>query len=205
MRLPVTLVCSVGLLAVGGLVVVGGPVGCLGRSALDKPPVDRRGVGDRCVPSVENGTTYSGAGVNEIQVEEGHPQCRNEFICLVNHFQGRVSCPEGQATNEGSCLTAQDADPVTPKVCGQCSERPASAAVYCTCKCGPPEGEDDDDEEDYCPCPADFDCVDVLGTSHGHELAGSYCIKSGTEYDTSSECGTVTGYWDSSCAGSPSN
>lgn len=53
------------------------------------------GVGDPCVPEDEYLTTFSGFSVGEVNVESRSVQCLTR-VCLVNHFQGRVSCPYGQ-------------------------------------------------------------------------------------------------------------
>jgi hypothetical protein len=61
-------------------------------------------------------------------------------------------------------------------------ERQAEDAVYCSCRCAPPEGVDDN--ATYCECPDGFVCeplVEDLGLGKG-QLAGSYCVKNGTEY-----------------------
>jgi uncharacterized OB-fold protein len=52
--------------------------------------------------------------------------------------------------------------------------------VYCSCRCDGP-----DPNARYCKCPTGFTCTELLkdiglGSS---ELAGSYCIKTGTDYD----------------------
>jgi hypothetical protein len=57
------------------------------------------GVGDPCVPEDEYLTTFSGFAVGEVNVESRSFQCLTR-VCLVNHFQGRVSCPFGQ-TEDG--------------------------------------------------------------------------------------------------------
>lgn len=53
------------------------------------------GVGDPCVPEDEYFTTFSGYSVSEVNIESRSFQCETR-VCLVNHFQGRVSCPYGQ-------------------------------------------------------------------------------------------------------------
>jgi hypothetical protein len=61
------------------------------------------GVGDPCTPEDEFKESFAGFKLTEENIESRSFQC-NTRICLVNHFQGRVSCPLGQAK---------------PKVCGQ--------------------------------------------------------------------------------------
>ena len=53
------------------------------------------GVGDQCIPEDEYKENFAGFKVTEENVESRSFQCQTR-ICLVNHFQGRVSCPRGQ-------------------------------------------------------------------------------------------------------------
>ncbi len=72
------------LVLVGGFAVLG-LVGC-----------PSGGVGDPCIPEDEYREDFPGFDLTEANIESWSFQCRTR-ICLVNHFQGRVSCPEGQA------------------------------------------------------------------------------------------------------------
>src|SRR5262245_32138904 len=54
------------------------------------------GVGDPCTPEDEYNPQFSGFAMAEEYIESRSFQCETR-ICLVNHFQGRVSCPLGQA------------------------------------------------------------------------------------------------------------
>lgn len=54
------------------------------------------GVGDPCIPEDEYNPEFAGFKVTEENIESRSFQCQTR-ICLVNHFQGRVSCPRGQA------------------------------------------------------------------------------------------------------------
>jgi hypothetical protein len=62
----------------------------------------------------------------------------------------------------------------------QFTKRRAADVVYCSCRCA---GADSNAR--YCKCPTGFQCakllepIDRLGSK---ELAGSYCIKNGTEF-----------------------
>lgn len=174
------------------------------------------GVGDPCVPEDEYLTGFSGFSKSEVNVESRSFQCLSR-VCLVNHFQGRVSCPYGQvedpsATGSGlsTCMGTQAnrtspeclpggtlhrascqvpdrdgarwEDRIVPPVEAQLKRRQASDTVYCSCRCKGPNGETG---SDYCDCPSGFDCkelVEDLGIGR-EQLAGSYCIKEGTEYD----------------------
>jgi hypothetical protein len=53
------------------------------------------GVGDPCTPEDEYDPRFSGFDILEHNIESRSFQCQTR-ICLVNHFQGRVSCPMGQ-------------------------------------------------------------------------------------------------------------
>ena len=53
------------------------------------------GVGDPCIPEAEYDTCFAGFSVTEVNTESRSFQCQTR-LCLVNHFQGRVSCPYGQ-------------------------------------------------------------------------------------------------------------
>jgi hypothetical protein len=71
----------------------------------------------------------------------------------------------------------------------QCTNRTASQAVYCSCRCANGDGKTDDGAN-YCTCPDGFDC-EPLVTSIGamdSGLTGSYCIKHNTKFDASNPC-----------------
>ena len=70
------------VLSVGALGVV--PVAC-----------QSGGVGDPCTPEDEYSATFGGFHTEHANIESRSFQCATR-ICLVNHFQGRVSCPLGQ-------------------------------------------------------------------------------------------------------------
>lgn len=153
------------------------------------------GVGDPCVPEDEYQRDFSGFSVEEVNVESRSFQCETR-ICLVNHFQGRVSCPYG---NNTSTINTQKAPPETPGDCyipgsgdtvgtpdapvavdPQVKKRQAADAVYCSCRCNGPDAK-----ARYCECPSGFACerlVDKLPLGKGGQLAGSYCIREGTLY-----------------------
>ncbi len=54
------------------------------------------GIGDPCIPEDEYSADFAGFKVTEENIESRSFQCSTR-ICLVNHFQGRVTCPLGQA------------------------------------------------------------------------------------------------------------
>jgi hypothetical protein len=59
------------------------------------------GVGDPCVPEDEYEAFFSGYALTEVNIESRSFQCETR-VCLVNHFQGRVSCPYGQSLAGGA-------------------------------------------------------------------------------------------------------
>jgi hypothetical protein len=73
----------IGLAAVVAVVVLSG-TGC-----------QSTGVGDPCTPGQESTQSFLGFDEGEVSVEAKSFQCQTR-LCLVNHFQGRVSCPYGQ-------------------------------------------------------------------------------------------------------------
>src|SRR5258708_5583188 len=107
------------------------------------------GVGDPCTPEDEYTQEFSGFSVGEVNVESRSFQCETP-ICLVNHFQGRVSGPYGQTqavadTSSAASLSGKEPDrcriPGTDGVSiddrikvavePQLEERQAEKAVYC--------------------------------------------------------------------------
>ncbi len=146
------------------------------------------GVGDPCTPEDEYLADFSGFSVEEVNVESRSFQCETR-ICLVNHFQGRVSCPYGNedsTTNKNAdlhppaCVIPGSSDPITVPVDPQVKDRRANNAVYCSCRCDGP-----DSNARYCECPSGFSCaklVDKFGFEKGGQLAGSYCIREGSDY-----------------------
>lgn len=179
-----------------GSVVVAAP-GCSSASS------GAAGVGVPCVPQTENDPAFRGFRDQEVSVESGSPSCPASSVCLLNHFRGRVSCPYGQSADGtapagavGACKTPNGAavtgDPNDPRakalVPPQCVDRAAARAVYCSCRCA--DGAGRTAGADLCACPDGFECTSLV-TSIGastSDLAGSYCVKSGTAYDASTAC-----------------
>ncbi|MFC1642761.1 hypothetical protein ACFL5O_08770 [Myxococcota bacterium] len=158
------------------------------------------GIGDPCIPEDEYQNLFSGYSVEQTNVESRSFQCETR-ICLVNHFQGRVSCPYGQTQeaisdtslsggDEYRCkipgtLGEERIDQVLVAVPAQLAKRRPERAVYCSCRCANAAGGRDDGAK-YCyPCPSGFECTSVvedLKLQGQAQLAGSYCIKAGTKY-----------------------
>lgn len=128
-------------------------------------------VGQPCVTTDEEFPTFSGFSLGETNIEYRGPSCGPDLVCLVNHFQGRVSCPAGQSADElGRCLTL-GGDPVSVPVEPQLDDRPADRHVICSCRCDGPERD-----ADYCSCPSGMQCEELIAPGPGrNEYAGSYC------------------------------
>lgn len=181
----------------------------VGLLAIPAPACSDEGIGDPCVPEQEYNADFLGFDAKEVNVESKSFQCRTR-LCLVHHFQGRVSCPYGQnETGEAPPNATKCTVPGTDvsiagakddqgnfiderkrsKVPAQCLDRVANRAVYCSCRCADINGDRPGDQT-FCDCPDGFQCerlVTSIGT--GNEgLTGSYCIKRDTKFDTTTAC-----------------
>jgi hypothetical protein len=169
-------------------------------------------VGDPCTPEDEYQQTFNGFQVTETNVESRSFQCETR-LCLVNHFQGRVSCRLGQQAQvdpatgapiagykptcsiPGTVANPADAnspDNVNVKVPSQLVARQTEKAVYCSCRCNGP-----DKNARYCECPEGFQCEQLVDnlqiTTASGQLAGSYCIRSGSKYNENDSQQTPSG------------
>jgi hypothetical protein len=133
-------------------------------------------LGAACIPSEEYSTDFSGFSVKEISLSP-NDQCQSN-LCLVNKFQGRVTCPLGQREGRYSeCFTAEGVSNVGVDVSPQLVARRPENSVYCSCRCDGP-----DPTADYCACGEGFECAELVPTSvPGQEASvGSYCVVAGT-------------------------
>ncbi len=164
------------------------------------------GVGDPCIPEQEYDPTFTGFALGEISTESKSFQCQTR-LCLINHFQGRVTCPYGQesagktlgAAKEACSIPGDKSAPITgltdstatnkAYVEPQCSERRAAQTVYCSCRCMNLDGKTNDGAN-YCACPEGFECKQLRNSIGAGDtgLTGGYCIKKDTTYDTTSTC-----------------
>jgi hypothetical protein len=203
------------------------------------------GVGDPCTPEQEYDPTFNGFDPGEVNVESKSFQCQTR-LCLVNHFQGRVSCPYGQSAtcqpteNNGAFYNDTNSNPIIqcgipgsvpipsagapaePLACNdptdktwqsepitgdptvgsksgalvqpQCLNRTADKAVYCSCRCANTAGNTNDGAN-YCSCPEGYSCTQLVSSTGPTDtgLTGAYCIKSGTDYNTSDCPSTLLG------------
>jgi hypothetical protein len=157
------------------------------------------GVGDPCVPEPEYDPTYTGAVLTDTDIESKSYQCQS-FLCLVNHFQGRVSCPYGQPNTDAGYAGANPCvTPIGQPIVGtngdggvapNCVNRQRSDAVYCSCRCENVEGQTNDGFN-YCTCPDGFTCTQLVSSIGGQSfpgLTGGYCVKNGTAYPDNFIC-----------------
>jgi hypothetical protein len=181
--------------------------------ALSGTGCQSTGIGDPCTPEKEYDPTFAGFVEQEVSTEGESFQCQTR-LCLVNHFQGRATCPYGQDTMGhaispaiAACVTPGINQPVTGplvngmpvdamtgnKVLPQCTERTKDQTVYCSCRCADINGTQNGGT--FCNCPDGFTCtqlVSSLSASSDQGLTGAYCIKSGTAFDSNSGATTCT-------------
>jgi hypothetical protein len=143
----------------------------------DSPPLSAASpLGSVCVAELEEEPDFNGFRLGEVTVSE-QDSCESG-LCLVAHFQGRVSCPYGQPQDDLSqCFLPWSDATVTVEVPAQLLARPPSLASTCSCRCaGPGPGP-------FCDCAADQECVDLipdLGLPNSERLVGSYCALRGS-------------------------
>jgi hypothetical protein len=161
-------------------------IACLGGTILLGPtPPGPGDLGAPCLPGAERTHDFNGFQLSEVGFEFGSPDCQSN-TCLINHFQGRVSCPYGQTNEEllaGSpaCFREGRDGQVTVPVDPQLMERRADDSAICSCRC---RGRDP--SESYCVCPSGMECtplVEESGIPSSGAYVGSYCIPAGTRYD----------------------
>ena len=131
-------------------------------------------LGAPCVPDDEKDPSFSGFSEGEVNLSSRDPQCASG-TCLGLRFQGRVTCPEGNA--DGAVCLTPEGDPVTVSVKPALPDRPAAQAVYCSCHCGGPLASGP-----FCACPSGMLCQQLFDAPAQASLdqttiSGSYCVK----------------------------
>ncbi len=177
------------------------------------------GIGDACTPDKEYDPKFRGFSQDGVYAESRSFSCQSR-ICLVNHYRGRTSCPNGQDENGDGQPGKKGTDnedgtgckvPGTTKlivgdkseenaqgkscVPPQCEDRKAVDSVFCSCRCANVEGKTDDGAN-YCECPENFACEQLVASTGlgGNEgLSGGYCTKVGKGYKPQSSCSAASG------------
>ena len=155
------------------------------------------GVGDPCTPEDEYFDNFSGFSLGEVNVESRSFQCETR-VCLVNKFQGRVSCPYGtkgtppdptsDVDHALPCVVPGFGGNVTVPVEPWRTERTPELAVYCSCRCN-----GNDPNARYCECPSGFQCSEIVSDQGGDVRAWSTPRARGgcSDFDFKAPCAFV--------------
>jgi hypothetical protein len=146
------------------------------------------GVGDPCTPEDEYQTVFSGFDVAESYLESRSFQCSTR-ICLVNHFQGRVSCPLGQAAadvhtcngpGDPPCASGESCVPsgTLAPACAACDTAADPGCVAMPC----PTGLTCDPTLGLCTCDSkNSPTLSVDGTAYACSYFDDACVPSSAE------------------------
>jgi hypothetical protein len=155
-----------------------------------------------------DGATYRCAYFDPACVPSGSTPCTGLLKSYACHVPG--ACQSADVTpdeNEGKacCVPGTDA-PVGVPVCGQCAptgDRDAANAVYCSCRCAVADGDPPEPDFNFCTCPSGYTCSEIRPDLNlgDRELTGKYCIKDGSAFSATSDCGVSAGNHDVPCAG----
>jgi hypothetical protein len=162
-------------------------VACTGGPVILGPTEPGPGaVGSPCFPGSERTHNFNGFALDEVGFEFGSPDCASN-TCLINHMQGRASCPYGQtaeeAANAPECFRPGPDGQVTVPVDPQLVERRADQNAICSCRCDGPDAS-----ASYCTCPEGMVCsrlveeYGIVGAGEG-AYVGGHCIYPDTVYD----------------------
>lgn len=129
------------------------------------------GVGDPCIPEDEYRENFAGFQLAEENIESRSFQCQTR-ICLVNHFQGRVSCPRGQAapevcSSDGDCSGEGETCRSAGVIITDCDPTPCSEEGANPNNCNADDGSNQacggnrcDEEGRFCRCQSTDECPD---------------------------------------------
>jgi hypothetical protein len=147
----------------------------------------------------ETEPTFSGYGVDELNLDCGASECRTSVgpFCLTYHFRGRVTCPYGQTESDTANLPATDparcrvpradgsmtTEPVQVAVIPQLAERRPEKTVYYTCACS-----GNDSTREYCSCPTAMHC-EAQAFTHQLGITG-LCVRDDSAYEPTSSSKT---------------
>ncbi len=125
------------------------------------------GVGDPCIPDNEYSATFGGFAPGEVSIEARSFQCSTR-VCLINNFQGRVSCPYGAEQEDAEKFLAfkkdgddagalnyartPDADGVLPQICRTPGAAGDNVSDYVVEAVDPQKRERAPAQAVYCSC-----------------------------------------------------
>ncbi len=176
-------------------------IGAIGAGAALPASCQTGGIGDPCTPEDEYRGQFAGFQLTQENIESRSFQCESR-ICLVNFFQGRVSCPAGQSpkdpcTGNGDCTgegeecveSAVSADPCTSD--DECNGTTCNKDGFCECtndSCAEGYTCDEDKKCRLRVCHAPGNCQDP--TLSMDDNLGKDCCIPGTDTPVQSEvCG----------------
>lgn len=150
-------------------------------------------VGTPCTANDEQNFRFRGYKVTEETIEVGSPQCGGGGVCLMNHFQGRVSCPLGQPAPKD----AQGLDGCVPVFKnGEYEASQGSCAPGSICAqagslspaCDPAQGADADQlclsrgagskcgSDGFCECNTNADCAFATDAVVSCDVTTRHCV-----------------------------
>jgi hypothetical protein len=153
---------------------------CSGESDGDTSESQYEDIGVPCILEDESQPDFSGSSQREMYAGGTTLDECDSGVCLANHFQGRVSCPYGQTTEQAAsdptCFVPGANEPVTVAVDPQLLSRPAATTMTCSCQCGGPGAGP------FCNCPSGTVCETTLPIT-GDPNAPMYCVVERSVWD----------------------
>jgi hypothetical protein len=150
-------------------------------------------VGSPCDPDQQSDPSFQGFDTSEISVETLPNAPSGAPVCLIDHFNGLVSCPYGQdasgaGPDGGAGCETPGGVPVTVTVLPQCADRPPASTVFWSCRCANVDGGTGDDT--YCVCPSGSSCTPSLASigTTDENIVGSYCVPPAAIYAPATAC-----------------
>jgi hypothetical protein len=142
------------------------------------------GVGDPCTPDEEYDALFDGFDIAENYLESRSLQCATR-VCLVNYFQGRVSCPLGQSAaditpcagpGDTACAAGQSCvvSDTLAQACDPCDPAKDAGCMPLSC----PAGLTCDPARKLCTCDSSSPAVTVAGVSYGCGYFDPSCVPS---------------------------
>jgi hypothetical protein len=150
-------------------------------------------VGTPCTPVREHNPAFGGFRISEQTYETDVPEC-GTGVCLINHFQGRTSCPLGQlaptdASGNLGCVPDFDGQGRYVEAQGSCSTGQTCArAGSVSPLCVPQQGDAADqfcldagagskcNQDGFCECDSNADCLNQTGVVVSCEVDSHQCI-----------------------------